>query len=147
MTTNPPIRALLLAAGFGTRLRPLTNHTPKCLVEVCGQPLLQHWFDKLTEINCEKALVNTHYLSEQVHSYVAKYANTSMDIECSYEHELLGTAGTFLKHLDFFSGSYGVLIHADNFMVDSLHQLIHSHLNRVPDTKFTMLIKLIFPPP
>ena len=56
-----PIRCLLLAAGLGTRLRPITDHQPKCLVEVGGRPILEWWLDKVETIQCEKAIVNTHY--------------------------------------------------------------------------------------
>ena len=71
MAINPPLRALLLAAGFGTRLRPLTLHTPKCLVPVGGQPLLAHWLQQLELIGTEAALVNTHYLADQVEDFLA----------------------------------------------------------------------------
>tara|TARA_Y100001933_G_scaffold76289_1_gene77698 strand:- start:238 stop:420 length:183 start_codon:yes stop_codon:yes gene_type:complete len=56
------LRALILAAGFGTRLRPLTLKTPKCLVEIGGKSLLQNWLEKLEGIGCEQSPINTHYL-------------------------------------------------------------------------------------
>ena len=60
------IKALLLSAGFGTRLRPLTLKTPKCLVKVNGVPLLNHWLLKLEKLGCEEVIINTHYLSHKV---------------------------------------------------------------------------------
>ena len=67
-----PIRALLLAAGLGTRLRPLTNHTPKCLVPIAGRPLLAQWLEQLESISCQAAIVNTHYLADQVVAFLNK---------------------------------------------------------------------------
>ena len=60
------IRALLLSAGFGTRLRPLTNKIPKCLVKINEESLLINWLNKLEIIGCDEVLINTHYLSSQV---------------------------------------------------------------------------------
>ena len=56
-----PLRALLLAAGLGTRLRPITLQTPKCLVSVAGEPLLGRWLRQLEEVGCQEVLINTHY--------------------------------------------------------------------------------------
>ncbi len=56
------MRALLLAAGLGTRLRPITDKIPKCLVPIQGKPLLEIWLDKLYEAGVQEFLVNTHYL-------------------------------------------------------------------------------------
>ena len=56
------IKVLLLSAGLGTRLRPLTLKTPKCLVKINDKPLLEHWLNKIEEINCKEVIVNTHYL-------------------------------------------------------------------------------------
>ena len=60
-----PIKALLLSAGFGTRLRPLTLNTPKCLVKINGKTILQYWLTKLEDIGVESILINTHYLLEE----------------------------------------------------------------------------------
>ena len=65
-----PIRALLLSAGFGTRLRPLTLNTPKCLVEIHNKPILEHWITKLEDIGVERILINTHYLADQVNNFL-----------------------------------------------------------------------------
>ena len=57
-----PLRALLLAAGLGTRLRPITLNKPKCLVPIGGEPLLSRWLRQLEQAGCESVLINTHYL-------------------------------------------------------------------------------------
>jgi mannose-1-phosphate guanylyltransferase len=65
------MRALLLAAGKGTRLRPLTDTVPKCLVPIHGRPLLAYWLDLLFSDGIERALITTHWLPEQVRGFVA----------------------------------------------------------------------------
>jgi mannose-1-phosphate guanylyltransferase len=147
------MKAIVLAAGFGTRLRPLTNTIPKCLVPVGGQPLLGHWLDKLRRLGVASALVNTHYLADQVHQFLDSWeaaeadpgtaGEEAMSIAVSHEPSLLGTAGTLLGNIGFFltppwSGT-GLLIHADNFTQDGLHGLINAHRNRDPDCLLTML--------
>ena len=122
------VKALILAAGFGTRLRPLTNTTPKCLVPFGSTPILELWFQKLEQINCSSALVNTHYLSDKVHAFIDSYTpKTRIKINISHEAKLLGTAGTLLSNLDFFDGTLSLLIHADNFMYESLLPAISQH--------------------
>ena len=64
-----PIKALLLAAGEGTRLRPITLSVPKCLVKIDQKSLLQIWLEKLSKLGCKEVLINTHYLHEQVYEY------------------------------------------------------------------------------
>ena len=64
------MKALLLAAGFGTRLRPLTNTTPKCLVTIKDKALLGIWLERLSQAGIEAFLINTHHLSDQVETYI-----------------------------------------------------------------------------
>ena len=134
-----PIRALLLAAGFGTRLRPLTLTTPKCLVQIGGQPLLERWLQSLEACFCSNALVNTHYLSDQVHAFLAERPESKMSIQSTYEPELLGTAGTLLANQSFFEGCTGLLIHADNATDFDLNELVNAHQNRPKGCILTML--------
>ena len=136
---DPPIRCLLLAAGLGTRLKPLTNHKPKCLVDVGGRPILQWWLEHLETIQCEKVIVNTHYHAGKVSSFLRNYKKTSMQIIERYESQLLGTAGSLLANANFFQGSTGVLIHADNATNIDLSRLIHAHRNRPKYCLLTML--------
>ena len=136
---KPPIRCLLLAAGLGTRLRPITDHQPKCLVEVGGRPILEWWLDKVETIQCEKAIVNTHYHAEQVSQFLRSRTPQQMQIVERYEQKLLGTAGTLLANADFFEGSTGVLIHADNATNTELSQLIEAHQSRPEHCLLTML--------
>ena len=114
------IKALVLSAGFGKRLEPLTKETPKCLIEIKGIPMLIRWFKKLQFLEIKDILVNTHYLSHKVESAIKKY-DLGLNINLIYENILLGTAGTLKKNLSFFEDSDGALIiHCDNFTNDDL---------------------------
>ena len=66
------MKALLLSAGLGTRLRPITNYVPKCLVPINGKPLLEYWLDNLSKAGIKEFLINISYLSEQVKQFVEK---------------------------------------------------------------------------
>lgn len=121
---NRPLRALLLAAGLGTRLRPITLHTPKCLVPVAGEPLLGRWLRQLEDDACEAVLINTHYLADQVEAFLQERPAGPMRVHTIHEPELLGTAGTLLANRSFFEGATGLLIHADNAMAGDLQGLL-----------------------
>jgi mannose-1-phosphate guanylyltransferase len=131
-------KALLLAAGFGTRLRPLTINTPKCLVPIKGKPLLEIWLDNLSKSGVCDFLINTHYLSNQVNEFInnSKYRN---QIHLVNEKILLGTAGTLMHNIDFFDKEDGLLIHADNFCLDNLNDFFLAHFNRPKECLITML--------
>lgn len=134
-----PLRALLLAAGLGTRLRPFTDKHPKCLAPLGGKPILGVWLDKLAAIGCEEVLINTHYFSDQVVSYLNGIEYSTMTTKLIHEPVLLGTAGTLKKNLEFFEGSVGMIIHADNAMADGLAGLLASHAERPKGCMLTML--------
>ena len=59
------LKAILLSAGYGKRLRPATLEKPKCLIKINEKPILEIWLDKLSSLGCEEVLINTHYLAEQ----------------------------------------------------------------------------------
>jgi len=136
---NQTVNALLLAAGFGTRLRPLTLSTPKCLVDIGGVPLLERWLKSLENCNCDNALINTHYLSEQVSDFIKKRRKTAMKIQISHEDQLLGTAGTILANQQFFSEGTSIVIHADNATDFEINDLLKAHYQRPKECCLTML--------
>lgn len=133
------MKALLLCAGFGTRLRPLTLSVPKCLVPVNGKPLLGYWLENLSDAGVEEFLINTHYLHEQVEEYVknSKYRDK---ITLTYEEELLNTGGTLLANRDFFDDEAFMLVHADNLSFCDFKEFINSHKNRNPICDITMML-------
>lgn len=132
------MRAILLAAGFGTRLRPLTNTMPKCLVPIHGQPLLGIWLERLTQAGIGPFLVNTHYLADQVEQFIA--ASPYRDqVTLVHESTLLGTAGTLMANLDFFQGEDGLLIHADNYCLADFREFMEAHRQRPPQCLMTVM--------
>ena len=96
-----PLRALLLAAGFGKRLRPLTLNTPKCLVKVNEKPILEEWIEKLESIRTQKVIINTHYLHEKVNQFLKTQKFRNINIDIFHEQKLLGTAGTLIYNHKF----------------------------------------------
>jgi len=132
------VRALLLAAGCGTRLRPLTNTIPKCLVPVKGKPLLGIWLDRLTQAGVGPLLINTHYLSGQVQSYIEASSYTNL-VTAVHEEELRGTAGTAIANIEFFQGKDGLLIHADNYCLADFGAFLQAHNNRPQHCLMTMM--------
>jgi mannose-1-phosphate guanylyltransferase len=132
------LRALLLAAGLGTRLRPLTDSVPKCLVEINGRPLLDYWIELLSDAGIADILVNLHYLPNAVKSYIGK-CSYPVNITMAYEERLLGTGGTLLKNSDFFQNGPAMLIHADNLSTFDVQSFIHRYEMRRPGIEITMM--------
>lgn len=132
------MRALLLAAGYGTRLRPLTNTIPKCLVPIKGRPLLEIWLNTLTQAGLGPFLVNTHYLADQVKEFIAASAYQDK-VALSHEPMLLGTAGTLMANLSFFNGEDGLLIHADNYCLANFPAFVEAHRRRPSQCLLTMM--------
>ncbi len=132
------MRAILLASGYGTRLRPLTEKTPKCLLPVNGKPLLEIWLERLGACGVAQCLVNTHYLHRQVEQFVeaSRYRDT---VTLTYEPELLGTAGTLIANRQFFNGEDGLLIHADNYCLADFRAFIRAHRDRPRGCVMTMM--------
>lgn len=132
------MRALILAAGKGTRLRPLTKNTPKCLLKVKGDILLNIWIKKILVNNIDEIFINSHYLHEQVESYITQHEK-SEKIRLLYEKNLLGTAGTLIQNVDNFIDDDLLLIHGDNYMEEDLNNLINAHYSKPKSCLMTML--------
>lgn len=132
------MRAILLSAGFGTRLRPLTNTVPKCLVPIKGRALLDIWIDRLQQAQVGPFLINTHHLAEQVQKHVANSWYCS-DVTLTHEEGLLGTAGTLIANATFFDGEGGMLIHADNYCMADLVEFVKRHQERPKGCEITMM--------
>src|SRR5215469_4300380 len=93
-----PSKAMVLAAGLGVRMRPLTDHMPKPLVRVAGRPLLDHVLDKLAAAGVGEAIVNVHYLPDQIIDHVAARRRPRVIIS-DERNEVLGTGGGVVKAL------------------------------------------------
>lgn len=96
------MRAMILAAGLGTRLRPLTNDRPKALVTVAGYTLLEIALRRLRAFGVREAIVNTHHYAEAIEEYLKAHDRFGMRIEVSREEELLDTGGGLKKAAHFF---------------------------------------------
>ena len=96
------MKAMILAAGLGTRLRPLTNDRPKALVDVGGRTMLEITLLRLRAFGVREVIINVHYLADMIVEYLKKNDNFSMHIEISREDVLLDTGGGLKKAADFF---------------------------------------------
>lgn len=131
------VRAILLAAGLGTRLRPLTNSMPKCLLPIGGKPLLQYWFENLIAAHVREVLVNTHWLHAKVESFIAGWDNSGLKVTTFHEPVLLGSAGTILATREWWEDAFELLIlYADNFTTVRLEDVLRFH--RSHDLPFTL---------
>src|SRR5258708_28510183 len=101
------MKVMILAAGLGTRLRPLTNDRPKALVEIAGQTLLEITLRRLREFGIREVIVNVHHFGEMVVEYLKKNDNFGMRIEISHEEILLDTGGGLKKAAWFFLENSG----------------------------------------
>lgn len=132
-------KALLLAGGLGTRLRPLTDTVPKCLVEIAGRPLLDYWFDALGAAGVHDVLINTHHLPEPVDRFLAQRNRFGFRGVASFEPALLGSAGTIAAHAAWADDANDVLIiYADNLSDLNVVTLLQAH--RQHDQAMTMLL-------
>ncbi|MBY0381806.1 MAG: nucleotidyltransferase family protein [Xanthobacteraceae bacterium] len=114
-----PHTAMVLAAGLGLRMRPLTEHTPKPLIEVAGKPLLDHVLDRLADANVETAVVNVRYLGEQIIAHVANRARPKVVIS-DERNEVLGTGGAVVKALPQLGNEPFFHLNADTMWIDSV---------------------------
>ncbi len=118
------MKAFLLVAGLGTRLRPLTNTTPKCLIDIGGKPLIDYWLEALASEGITEILVNLHYLPDIVENYLK--GKQGFTFSFFHEPNLLGSAGTIRDNLDYFRNDDSVLvIYGDNFTDLDLRSFIN----------------------
>ncbi|MBN1159114.1 MAG: NTP transferase domain-containing protein [Bacteroidales bacterium] len=124
------MKAMILAAGKGTRLKPLTDKKPKALLEVYGIPLLKHQILYLRHYGFHEFIVNVHHLAEQVIDYINNLDINDVHIECSHETELLDTGGGLYKARGFFDEGKPFLLTASDVITDlDLSDLYKSHLS------------------
>jgi len=112
-----PTKAMVLAAGFGTRMRPLTDRMPKPLVPVAGRPLLDHVLDKLADAGVVDAVVNVHYLPDQIIDHTAMRTNPRITISDERD-AVLGTGGGVVKALPHLGDAPFFHLNADTLWID-----------------------------
>ncbi len=114
-----PKRAMVLAAGLGTRMRPFNGQIPKPLVRVAGKALLDYALDRLAEQDVERAVVNVHHMADQIERHLA--ARTQPPIVISDERaELLGTAGGVIKALPQLGEGPFYHVNSDTIWIDGV---------------------------
>ena len=109
--------AMVLAAGVGARMRPLTAARPKPLVEVGGRALIDYGFDRLREAGVGKAIVNVHYLASQIEDWARRQAAPAIEIS-DERHELLDTGGGVALALPLLGPAPFFVINSDSFWID-----------------------------
>lgn len=124
------MRAMVFAAGLGTRLRPLTNDRPKALVTLGGRTLLEIALTRLRSVGVSEAIVNVHHFADQIVSFLAANSSFGMKIEVSREEDLLDTGGGLKKAAWFFleSGEEPFLVHnVDVLSTIDLARMVEFH--------------------
>jgi MurNAc alpha-1-phosphate uridylyltransferase len=114
-----PQTAMVLAAGFGQRMRPLTDKMPKPLVKVAGKPLLDHVLDRLADAGVTRAVVNVHYLAEQIERHLATRVRPQIIIS-DERGVLLDTGGGVVKALPLIGDAPFFHINSDTIWIDSV---------------------------
>jgi len=132
------MRALILAAGKGERLKPLTNKIPKCLVKIKGTPLLEIILKKIEKTKIKEIFINTYYLEDKVIKFLSSYRG-SLKINVLKENNLKGTGGTLVDNLKFFEGQDLLVLHADNFFLESLKTFLNAHEKRKKNMSLTLI--------
>jgi mannose-1-phosphate guanylyltransferase len=121
------MKAFLLAAGNGTRLRPLTDNVPKCLLPICGVPLLEIWLNNCKAAGITHVLVNTHAQAEAIRRFAVNQ-QSGVTIRIAEEPELLGSAGTVAENRDFVAGEKAFFIlYADVLTNIDLRRMLEFH--------------------
>ena len=125
------IKALLLAAGLGTRLSPLTDEWPKCLMPIGERPLLEHWLQTLYSAGVSEVIVNLHHHIEKVQDFLNRPRFKSW-VNSVSEVTLLGTAGTLKANKDYFQDCTTLLVHADNWCQCDFADFLNYHRKHRP---------------
>jgi aminoglycoside/choline kinase family phosphotransferase/choline kinase len=125
------MKALILAAGYGTRLRPYTDHTPKPLFTIAGRPLLDVIIGQLQKAGCKAVIINTHHLHPKIEAFLAaqKY---SLEVFTRYEPQILGTGGAIKNVADFWDNQPFMVINADIVADIDLKEVYRAHCRHHP---------------
>ena len=123
-----PTKAMVLAAGLGLRMRPLTEKTPKPLIPIAGRPLLDHVLDRLGDAGVTDAIVNVHYLPDQIIDHVAPRITPRVTISDERD-QVLGTGGGVVKALPLLGAAPFFHVNSDTVWIDG----VQSNLRRLAD--------------
>ena len=139
-----PQTAMVMAAGKGTRMMPLTANTPKPLLKVAGTTLLDHVLDLLRDAGVGRIVVNVHYLADQIEAHLAQYA-TDFSLSLSDERALLrDTGGGLVQALPLIAGDPFLCINADNWFADTKVHALH-RMREMWDAECMDILMLVVP--
>jgi NDP-sugar pyrophosphorylase family protein len=124
------MKAFILAAGLGTRLRSLGLDVPKVMVPICGKPLLEHHIELFKRQGIREFIVNLHYLPEKITSYFGDGSRFGVKIEYSHEPDLLGTAGAVKKMAHKLHDAAFFVFYGDNLVRIDFAPLVEFHQSR-----------------
>ncbi|TAK71533.1 MAG: SIS domain-containing protein [Dehalococcoidia bacterium] len=127
---RPVTRAMILAAGEGTRMRPLTDRMPKPMVPIAGRPLLEHTIENLAEAGVREIAINLHAHAGVIADHLGDGSRFGVKITYSFEPRLLGTAGAVKALEHFFAGGPFFVVYGDVFARLDLGQLVQHHRDR-----------------
>jgi mannose-1-phosphate guanylyltransferase len=131
------VKAFLLAAGIGSRLRPITKTIPKCMLVIDNRPLLDIWLDAFDQAGVDEVLVNLHHLPHIVSAHLAARSGPPA-VRTVFEPELLGSAGTLLANRQWVEAEDMFLAcNADNLTDFDLRTLVDAHRERNPPATLT----------
>jgi mannose-1-phosphate guanylyltransferase len=139
------MKALVLAAGRGSRLGNITENLPKPLVEVKNKPVIDYLIRKLIDLNVSEIFINMHYKHELLEKFILE-SKYKTKITLIYEPKLLGTAGTLKSLIDELSTEDFIVMHADNYFQDDLKILKQKHLATNSDYLITLGTFLVLNP-
>ena len=120
------MKALILAAGYGTRLRPYSDHTPKPLFTIAGRPLLDIIIGQLEDAGCQAVIVNTHHLHHKIEGFLGA-RNYNLEVSTRYEPQILGTGGAIKNVADFWDDQPFMVINADIVVDIDLKEVYWHH--------------------
>ena len=122
---------MILAAGYGTRLRPYTDHTPKPLFSIAGRPLLDIIIDQLQKAGCKAVIINTHHLHHKIEAFLAAQ-NYSLEVNTRFEPQILGTGGAIKNVADFWDNQPFMVVNADIVAEIDLKEVYRAHCRHHP---------------
>jgi NDP-sugar pyrophosphorylase family protein len=121
------MKAMVLAAGQGTRLRPVTDGRPKALVPVAGRPMIEYALLLLRHYGIREIIINLHHFGEQIEKHLGDGRKLGLELSYSIERELLGTGGGLLKARPFLQDGTFIVINTDALIDLNLTELIAFH--------------------
>lgn len=134
-----PTKAMVLAAGLGVRMRPLTDRMPKPLVPVAGRPLLDHVLDKLADAGVSEAVVNVHYLPDQIIDHTAQRTRPRVIISDERD-QVLGTGGGVVKALPLLGPDPFFHVNADTLWIDGVRPNLARLADAFDPTRMDILL-------